>query len=214
MGVIGICGVRNLSMHSTRNPKTARKSRGLEMLSDIENLDIIAIHLDNSARRPESANSNMFENNEQNLYLKYRKMGLANDADPGQNSTSANSNAELNKFSSELNSRLHREMDEMMNCVNTQIQRAISDAKSNQILPQKQNALKAGSGHVTQNRWNVPAERPEINPEDYHSEKVRNKSRNKSIRDRLNDDYTDQAYDSNANFIDKKAGNAINRCPA
>ena len=43
-------------------------------------------------------------------------------------------------------------MDEMMNSVNTQIQRAISDAISNQILPQIQNVLKAGSGHVTQKR--------------------------------------------------------------
>ena len=63
-------------------------------------------------------------------------------------------------------------MDEMMNSVNTQIQMAISDAISNQILPQIQNALKAGSGHVTQNRFNVPAERPEINPEDYTVRKI------------------------------------------
>ena len=119
-------------------------------------------------------------------------MGLGNDADPGQNSTSANSNAEINKLSSELNSRISREMDEMMNSVNTQIQRAISDAISNQILPQTQNALKAGSGHVTQNRWNVPVERPEINPEGYRSEKLRNRS--EPIRNRLYDDYIDQAY--------------------
>ena len=54
-------------------------------------------------------------------------MGLGNDADPGQSSTSANSNAKINKLSSELNSRLSREMDEMMNSVNTQIQGANSD---------------------------------------------------------------------------------------
>ena len=65
----------------------------------------------------------MFENNEENLYLNHREMGLGNDADPGQKSTSANSNAEFNKLSSELNSRLSRKMDEMMNIVNTQILR-------------------------------------------------------------------------------------------
>ena len=124
-------------------------------------------------------------------------MGLGNDADPGQNSTSANSNAEINMLSSELNSRLSREMDDMINIVNTQIQRAISDAISYQILPQIPSAMEAGSGHVTRNRWNVPAERPEVNPEDYRSEKIRNNSRSEPIRDRLNDDYTDQAYDSN-----------------
>ena len=122
-------------------------------------------------------------------------MGLGNDTDSGQNSTNANSNAEVNKLSSELNSRLSREKDEMMNSVNTQIQRANNDAISNQILPQIQNALKAGSGRVTQNRWNAPAERPERNLEDYRSEKIRNNSRSEPTRNCLNDGYTDQAYD-------------------
>ena len=82
-----------------------------------------------------------------------------------------------------------------MNSVNTQIQRAINDAICNQILPQIQNALKAGSGHVTQNRWNVPAERPENNREDYRSEKIRNNSRGELTRNRLNDDFIEHAYD-------------------
>ena len=54
----------------------------------------------------------------------------------------------------------------MMGSANTQIQRAISDAISNQILPQIQTALSAGSGHLTQSRWHVPPERPEYNPEE------------------------------------------------
>ena len=79
------------------------------MLSEIENLDIMlcARHPErdesvnsNSARRPESVNSIMFEDNEENLYLNHRELGLRNDADPGQNSTSANSNAEFNRLSS------------------------------------------------------------------------------------------------------------------
>ena len=94
----------------------------------------------------------MFENNYGNLYLNNveARHGISTSQD--QNSASFNSNAEINKLSSELNSRLSREMDEMMNSVNTQSQRAISDAISNQILPQIQNVLKAGSGHLTQNR--------------------------------------------------------------
>ena len=175
------------------------------MLSVLENLDIMLCegHSErevsvnsNSARRPESANSNMFENDEEHMYLNHREMGLGNDTDPGQNSTSANSNIEINVLSSELNSKLSSEMDKKMNSVNTQIQRAIIDTISNQLLPQIQNALKAGSGHVTQNRWNVLAERPENDPEDYLSEKIRNNSRSEPIRNRLNDDYTDQAYDN------------------
>ena len=105
------------------------------------------------------------------------------------------SNADFNKLSTELNSRLSREMDGMMNSVITQIQRAISDAVSNQILPPLQNALKAGSGHVTHDRWNVPIERLDVNPEDYCSEKTKNTSRSEPTRDCLHDNHINQAHD-------------------
>ena len=61
-----------------------------------------------------------------------------------------------------------------MGSVNTQIQRAISNAISNQILPQIQTALNAGSGQI---RWNVPSERPEINSEETYGEKAKKKTR-------------------------------------
>ena len=114
-----IC-TRTLLMSTTRKQKRARNSRGLEMLSDIGNLVIMLgeRHSEreesvdsNSAKRPKRANSNVLENNEENMYLDHREMGLGNDGDPGQNCTSANSNAELNRLSSELNSRISREMD-------------------------------------------------------------------------------------------------------
>ena len=79
-------------------------------------------------------------------------------ADYGQNSVGTSSNAEINRLLSELNSRLSREVDGMMSTVNTQIHRAISDAIDSQIWPQIQTALYSGSGHLTQNRWNVPSE--------------------------------------------------------
>ena len=179
-------------MPITRKQKKAKKSRGLELLSDIEDLDIMLGERhsernesvnNNSARRPDSATSDMFGNNEENWYLNHAKMRPGNSAEFGQNSKSANSNVGIDRLSSELNSRLSREMDETMNSVNTQIQRAISDAISNQILPQMQIALIAGSGHVTQNRCNVPAERPEINPEGYRCEKRKNYFRNEPTRE-------------------------------
>ena len=52
-------------------------------------------------------------------------------------------------------------MDEMMNSVSVQIQRAFSGAINSQVLPQIQNSFKTGSGHMTHKRWNVPAARPE-----------------------------------------------------
>ena len=74
-------------------------------------------------------------------------------------------------------------MDEIMKSVNTHIQRAISDAISNQVLPQIQNVLRAGSGHLTQNRWNVPAERPEENPDDCRCEKTKSNFRSELTRE-------------------------------
>ena len=59
-------------------------------------------------------------------------------------------------------------MDEMNNSVSVQIQRATNDAISisNYMLPQIQNAFKAGLGQRTQKGRNVPAETPEYDTED------------------------------------------------
>ena len=131
-------------MPTTRIQKKARKLRGSEMLSDIENLDIRLgeRHSEreesrdsNLARRPESTNSNIFETREGNVHLNTRETGFSHNAGLGQNSTSANSSAEINKLSSELSSWISREMDEMMNSVSVQIQRAINDAIGIQVLP-------------------------------------------------------------------------------
>ena len=64
----------------------------------------------------------------------------------------------------------------MMSSVNTQIQRAISDAISDQILPQIQSVLNAGSGQSTLNRWNAPSERLGMNSEESYSEKTKKKT--------------------------------------
>ena len=85
-----------------------------------------------------------------------------------------------------------------MSSVNTQIQRAISDAISSQILPQIQTARNSGSGRLTHDRWNVPAERPEVNCERFCNEKSRGNSRSEPIRDRPNDGSLNTcAYDNN-----------------
>ena len=111
------------------------------------------------SRRLRSDNGEVSKNIEENLHPNTRESRSGNSADFGQKSTGASSSsAEFNKLSGELNSRITREMDEMMNSVSVQIQRAISDAIINQVLPQIQNALEAGAGHVTQKGWNVPAD--------------------------------------------------------
>ena len=77
-------------MPTTRKQKKARKSRGLEMFSDIENLDIMlgGAHFDtrerdeslssNLARRPESAISNDLENDQGNRHVDPRVINSAN----------------------------------------------------------------------------------------------------------------------------------------
>ena len=156
------------------------------MFFDIENLDIMLgeNHFDtvekeeslNSsfARRPESANSNNFENDAENRLLNPGVINSCVDADFDRNSATANSSAEVNRLSSELNTRIFMEMNEMMNSVSVQIQTANNDAISNQVLPEIQNAIMAGPGHRTKKGWNVPAERRETNPEVPRSEKARN----------------------------------------
>ena len=176
------------------------------MLSDIENLDVMLgeNHFSdadrkeslnsNLARRPQSATSNNFENGYEEIYLN-RNLGV--NAEYGLNSASGNSRAEMNRLSSELISRLLGELDEVMSSVNNQIQRTISDAISNQILPQIQTALNAGSGHLTPNRRTVLSERPEINSEETYGEKVKKNTRCEQRIDHQNDGQPhSRAYDS------------------
>ena len=116
-------------MPTTKKQKKARKSRGLEIMSDIENVDMMLgrYHSDREeggdsilARRPESGRSNP-SGNEESPHSTYRDDKSGNSIDR-QNSTGASSSAESNTLSGELNLRISREMDEMMNSVCVQIQ--------------------------------------------------------------------------------------------
>ena len=168
-------------MPTTRKQKNAAKSRGLEVLSDIENLDIMlgGNHFNGaerdeslnstSVRRHESIVSNNLDDGEGNPHFDHRNSNVRSSADYGQNSADMNSQAEINKLSRELNSRISKEMDEMMSSVSSQIQRAINDAINNQVQPQIQNANMAGSGCETRRGWETSVERPEINPEAQHN---------------------------------------------
>ena len=80
-------------MPTIRKQKKARKSRGLEMFSDIENLDIMlgGNHFDarerdesmnsNLAKRPESAISNDLENDQENTHIDPRVINSVNSAE-------------------------------------------------------------------------------------------------------------------------------------
>ena len=107
------------------------------MLSDIENLDIMlgGNHLereeseyDVSSRRSNSPNFNAHESNEKNFHPNSRENRSSNSTECGPYSAGIHSSAEFNRLPGELNLRISREMDEMMNSVSDQIQRAINDA--------------------------------------------------------------------------------------
>ena len=190
-------------MPTTRKQKKARKSRRLEMLSDIENLDIMLgeNHFNarergdrlnsNLPRRSRSFASNESENEDGNIGRNLRNVNSRTNTECDRNSVTGNSSAEINRLSSELNSRISREMDEMMNSVSVQIQRAISDAINTQVLPQIQNVIMAGSGHGTRKGWDVPSERPELNSEVQRNLNAKNSLRNEQDENELNNDYPD-----------------------
>ena len=88
-------------------------------------------------------------------------------------------------------------MDEVINSVSVQIQRAINDAISNQVLPQIQSAIMAGSGHVTRRGWNVSDEGPETNSEVLRDVGTRENSRCEQVQNCQNDDQSNHnAYDT------------------
>ena len=197
-------------MPTTRKQKKTRKSREAEMLSDIENLDIMlgGNHFDrnernesvnsNQAGRPESLFGDEFGDENENEFPNPGNNGPSPNTEIGHNSIRECSSVEINRLSSELNSRISREMDEMMNSVSVQIQRAINEAISSQILPQIQYAVMAGSGQLTKERWNVPAERPEGYSEILQNLEPRNNSKSKQTNDRPKDGFTrtnSRAYD-------------------
>ena len=189
-------------MPTTRKQKT-RKSSGLEMLSDIENLDIMLgeNHFktreregslnSNLPRRSRGFASNESENEDGNIGRVQGNINSRTNTECDRNSVTGNSSAEINRLSSELNSRISREMDEMMNSVNVQIQRAIIEAISTQVLPRIQNVIMAGSRHGTRKGWDVPSERPELNSEVQRNLNVKNSLRNEQDENQLNNDYPD-----------------------
>ena len=64
-------------------------------------------------------------------------------------------------------------------------------------MPQIQTALNAGSGRLTQNRWNVPSEGPENNPEEIYGEKTKKNTRGEQRLDYQNGSQPNlRAYDN------------------
>ena len=85
-------------------------------------------------------------------------------------------------------------MNDLMSSVSSQIQRDISEAIIEQVLPQIQATLRSGREQVPRKRWNVPADRPEYRPDEAFNRKFRSSSRNEFPRNLLRDEDEEDAH--------------------
>ena len=178
-------------MPTTRKQKKARKSREADMLSDIENFDVMlgGNHLEreeseisNHGRRPESPSYDTLLNQNGNSHPHSHETEIKTYAQDGHSSREVDSGSEFNRLSGDLNQRITREMSDIMSSVSSQIQRAINEAISVQILPQIQATLKSGQGHMPERRWENPARRPEYRSEEALDRGFRSDSRDECYR--------------------------------
>ena len=127
-------------MPSTRRQKAkARKSREMDMLSDIENMDVM---LGNGSNKPiereladaieHSSVQGDVESNE-HLGNQYTSFACENTL-----SRQNDIRQSLETFSNEINLRLSQEMDPMMSMMHSQINRAISNAITERVIPEIQ----------------------------------------------------------------------------
>ena len=132
-------------MPSTRRQKAkARKSREMDILSDMDNLDVM-IGNENPLERElagvidqSSVHGDMeIDNHSRNDFRDY----IHENEPHGQNDIRQS----FETFSNEFNLRLSQEMDSMMAMVHSQINRAISAAISEKVLPEIQNIVSSMS---------------------------------------------------------------------
>ena len=79
-------------------------------------------------------------------------------------------------------------MNEVMSTVSSQIQKTISEAINEQVLPQIQASLRSGQGQMPHRGWNVPAERPVYRSEETFNCKNRSNSRDEFLRSLIRDE--------------------------
>ena len=134
-------------MPSTRRQRAkARKSREMDVMSDLDNLDVM---LGNGNENPiereladvieQSSTQGDYETNEFHE-ADYRNFVQGNEPF-GQNDVRQS----FETFSNEFNLRLSQEMNSMMTMVHNQINRAISTAISERVIPEIQNIVSSMS---------------------------------------------------------------------
>ena len=135
-------------MPSTRRQKAkARKSRELDMLSDYDNMDVmlgdgnsnsIERELDSLINVPDGRRDYGPFPNRENSSQENEIRDINNQNEPVREERLVES---INTLSSEMNARMSREMETMMDFMQNQISRAINCAISERIIPEIQNMV-------------------------------------------------------------------------
>ena len=139
--------LQQILMPSTRRQKAkAIKSREMDMMSDIDNLDVMLGSGNENPIERELADaieqSSVQGDHEANEYQRdnYRIFEQENES-LRQNEVRQS----FENFTSEFNLRLSQEMDSMLSMVHSQINRAINTAISERVIPEIQNIVSSMS---------------------------------------------------------------------
>ena len=138
-------------MPSTRRQKAkARRSREMDMLSDYDNLDVMLGNENNIPIERELAEaidqSSAHGDDDTNVYHENEFRDYLHENEPLRQNEVRQS---FEAFSSEFNLRLSQEMESMMSLMHSQINRAISTAIAERVIPEIQNIANSMSsmGH-------------------------------------------------------------------
>ena len=132
-------------MPSTRRQKAkARKSREMDMLSDMDNLDVM-IGSENPLERELADVIDQSSINGDIEIGSHSRNDLGNFIQGNEPHGRSDIRQSFETFSNEFNLRLSQEMDSMMAMVHSQINRAISTAISEKVLPEIQNIVSSMS---------------------------------------------------------------------
>ena len=128
-------------MPSTRRQKAkARKSREMDMLSDIENMDVM-LGNDNPIEKELAdaiEQSSVQGDVESTAHLGNHYASFTYENNPTRQDDVRQS---FETFSNEFNLRLSQEMDAMMSMMHSQISRAINNAMTERVIPEIQNIV-------------------------------------------------------------------------
>ena len=134
-------------MPSTRRQKAkARKSREMDILSDIENMDVMLGNENNNPIERELADaieqSSVQGDIESNTHLGNQYASFTYENNLSRQNYIRQS---FETFSNEFNLRLSQEMDSMLSMMHNQINRAINNAITEIVIPEIQNIVSSMS---------------------------------------------------------------------